>query len=71
MAEMQPVEQPAAGENRPAAFISERHRNPGDLAPVKAVGRDSWAGIVAIVALLVFAALVAFLYFDWSTIQNA
>lgn len=67
------AETDTAGEaNKPSAFISERHRNPAEmLAQQRPAGNYLLAGICAIVATLVFLAMLAVLWIDWSALQMA
>ncbi len=56
---------------KPSAFISERHRNPAEMMARKTQGGSVWAGICAIVATLIFLAMLALLWADWSALQAA
>ena len=65
--EMQPVDT-AAGDGTP--YISERFRQ--DASPESAKSANyTFAGICAIVAIILFAAVLAILFQDWSFLQNA
>ena len=65
--DMQPVE-PIAGDGTP--YISERFRQ--DAAPESAKPANyTFAGICAIVALILFAVVLAILFQDWNFLQNA
>jgi hypothetical protein len=61
----------SAETNKPSAFISERHRNPAEMMAQTAKGNYTWAGICAILATLVFLAMLALLWVDWTAIQAA
>ena len=56
---------------KPSAFISERHRNPAEMMARKTQGGSIWAGVCAIVATLIFLAMLAVLWVDWSALQAA
>ena len=60
-----------ADSNRPGAFISERHRNPEEMMVQRSQGNNLLAGICAIVATVVFIALLVLLWTDWSALQVA
>jgi len=53
------------------AVIAERHRNPADLLPAQPTANYTFAGICAILAMLVFAAMVVILWLDWSALKMA
>ena len=52
------------------AFLADRHRNPAELVVKTGSSGDIWAGIVAIVAFLVFAAVTAILYIDMNALTG-
>lgn len=65
----------AVEESKPAggAFISARLRNPAEevaLAPSAGKG-DLWAGISAIVAVVLMAVITLLLYANWTAIKSA
>jgi hypothetical protein len=53
------------------AVIAERHRNPAVMMPAKSNASYTFAGICAILATLVFAAMVVILWLDWSALKMA
>ncbi len=66
----------AVEESKPAgggAFISARLRNPAEeIAAANPSGKgDLWAGIFAIVAVVLMAVITLLLYFNWTAIQSA
>ena len=62
----------AQGEiSKPSAFISERHRNPDEVVVQEPAANYTWAGLCAIVATILFAALLAVLYMDWTKLSPA
>lgn len=73
MATMEPVEEAAPEIEKPSAYISARHRNPGALRveDAKPAGNYLLAGICAILATLVYLAIMGFLWFDWKALQVA
>jgi hypothetical protein len=56
---------------KPSAFISDRHRNPAEMMAVKSNANYTLAGICAILATLVFAAMLVVLWLDWSALKMA
>ncbi|MBR1608432.1 MAG: hypothetical protein IJ678_02320 [Kiritimatiellae bacterium] len=52
-------------------YVASRHRNP--LETGEAVKRENWtwAGILAIVATILFAVLLALQYTDWTALKVA
>lgn len=71
MAEMQPIEE-APENNKPSAYISDRHRNPNEVdSQTTATGNYALAGICAILATVTYVAMLALLWFDWQALQSA
>jgi len=54
----------------PAAFLASRHRNPLEGTNLKPAINYTWAAVFAILATLVFAAVVALQYFEWDFFKN-
>ncbi len=73
MATMEPVEEAAPDSDKPKAYISARHRHPEALSAenAKSSGNYLLAGICAILATLVYLAIMGFLWFDWKALQVA
>lgn len=73
MAEAETGEETVVEDNKPGAYISERHRNPAEMMAVrqKSSGNYLFAGICAILATLVCIAVVAMLWFDWTALKIA
>jgi hypothetical protein len=69
MAEQDP--QPQADMGAPGAYIAERHRNPAALMAQAPKAGNTWAGICAILAALLFFAAVAVMYMDWTALKAA
>ena len=57
--------------NKPGAFLSERHRNPAELLAQGPKNNHVVAGIFAILATIVFAAVVFALYTDLTALGAA
>jgi hypothetical protein len=53
------------------AVISERHRNPAEMMVGKSKANYTFAGICAILATLVFGAMLVILWLDWSALKMA
>jgi hypothetical protein len=53
------------------AYIAERHRNPAALMAQAPRANNTWAGVCAILATLVFVAILVVLYMDWTALQAA
>jgi hypothetical protein len=70
MHNMADTETPDAGTQKP--FLSDRHRNPAGMTarPVKKAN-NTWAGICAILATVIFIAMLVVLWMDWTEISNA
>ena len=49
----------------PAAFIASRHRNPLEGTNLRPAINYTWAGIIAILAFVVFALIVGIQYAEW------
>ena len=53
------------------AYISERFRDPGALSDAAPAGNYTLAGIFAIIAFVLFAAMLFLLYQDWVALSAA
>ncbi len=72
MAELQPI--PPEENMVPVdggAYISERFRDPGAVKPAASGGNYTLAGIMAIIAFLLFVVTVILLYQDWTALEMA
>jgi len=62
----------SVGQTKPGAFLSERHRNPAELmAQQGKKDGHAFAGVCAILATLVFVAMVMLLWADWTALRAA
>lgn len=62
---------PQGETTRPSAFISERHRNPAEMMVQAPPANYTLAGVCAILATLLFAAMLAVMYLEWKDIASA
>ena len=52
------------------AFISNRLRNPAEMVEKKGSSGDVWAGVIAIIGFVVFAATVVCMYLDMTQLTG-
>ncbi len=52
------------------AFLADRFRNPAETMEKKSPAGDIWAGIVAILGFVIFAAVTVCLYFDMNQLSG-
>lgn len=52
------------------AFLADRFRNPAETMEKKAPAGDIWAGVVAILGFVVFAAVTLLLYLDMNQLSG-
>ncbi len=72
MSELEPVAEESAPDiNKPSAYISARHRQDAVLKPAQSSGNYLLAGICAILALIVYAAMLFMLYDDFTVLSIA
>jgi hypothetical protein len=58
-------------ENKPNVYMSERHINPEALAAMHRHENFTWAGVLAILATVMFIVLLALQWIDWTKLSVA
>jgi len=58
-------------DNKPNVYMSERHTNPEALAAMQKKENFTWAGILAILASVMFIVLLVLQWMDWTKLSNA
>ena len=73
MADLQPIppEENMTPIEGGGAYISERFREPGALNDAAPAGNYTLAGVFAILAFVLFAAMLFLLYQDWAALSAA
>ena len=58
-------------ENKPNVYMSERHINPEALAAMQRHENFTWAGVLTILATVMFIVLLALQWIDWTKLSVA